>query len=159
MMRERAAARRASGYLDRSPAVATQIHPEYPTRRAASVNECHKRTQLICCGIGFSQPRPAVDEEYVQDTPILRSVDLPNGSGRLVLFDWSTSKQYRFENLVCLDARGAPVWRAMLPKNSGPDTFVSVELDGDVIRANTWSCHSLTLDRMTGKTLTSVFTK
>ena len=95
----------------------------------------------------------------MQDAPIYQSADLPDGAGRLVLFDWSASNQYRFENLVCLDARGALVWKATLPKNTVPDTFTGVRLDGDAVRAYAWSGYSLTLDRTTGKTLKCVFTK
>jgi hypothetical protein len=119
--------------------------------------------QIGMLSAGLSTAATAVgyirSEEYMEHAPVLQSVDLPNGSGRLVLFDWSANKQQRFENLVCLDASGALVWRATLPQNTAPDTFTSVKLDGDVVRAYAWSGYSLTLDRMTGKTLRCVFTK
>jgi hypothetical protein len=83
----------------------------------------------------------------MQDEKVHRSIDLPDGSGRLVLYDWSQNQDYRLENLVCLDANGTVVWTARLPRNTGPDGFVEISLDGDVIRANTWSCYALKLDQ------------
>ena len=93
----------------------------------------------------------------MQDLRIYRSVELSDGSGRIVLYDWSANLEYRFENLVCL--KGAPIWKASLPENTGPDCFVNFILDSDTIRANTWSGYLLTLDLKTGKTLAGVFVK
>jgi outer membrane protein assembly factor BamB len=93
----------------------------------------------------------------MQDLPIYRSANLPDGSGRIVLYDWSAKPEYRFRNLVCLD--GGPIWKAMLPDNTGPDFFVDFTLDGLTVRANTWSGYLLTLDPKTGETLTCIFVK
>jgi hypothetical protein len=94
----------------------------------------------------------------MQDLPIYRSVDLPDGSGRIVLYDWSANPKYRFENIVgCRE--GVSIWKAKLPKGTGSDCFVDFSLDGFTVRANTWSGYLLTFDAKTGETLTSVFVK
>jgi len=38
------------------------------------------------------------------DSDILQSLEFPDC--RVVLFDWSSSKKYRFENLVCFNDDG-----------------------------------------------------
>jgi hypothetical protein len=88
---------------------------------------------------------------------IVESIDLPDG--KIVVFDWSSNKEYRHENLVCFNSDGSVRWRPELPRNGGPDCFVGVTIDKGQIRANTWSCFALWLDPLTGKTLKSVFTK
>lgn len=88
-----------------------------------------------------------------------QSVDLSDGSGRLVVCDWSAKNEPYNHNLTRLDAAGNPVWRAELPPYTSPNCYVGVGVDGDTIHANTWSCHRVTLDPATGKILTIVFTK
>jgi outer membrane protein assembly factor BamB len=79
--------------------------------------------------------------------------------GRLIVYDWSNSQDYRLRNLVCLDSSGNVAWTAALPENTGPDCFTGVTVEGDTIRANTWSSYALTLDPRTGKTLSTLFIK
>jgi hypothetical protein len=98
---------------------------------------------------------PEVDT--MQEPPIYRSADLPDRSGRIVLYDWWTNPEYRFQNLVCLD--GAPIWKAALPQNTGPDCFVHFTLDGNKVHAYTSSGYLLSLDTKTGETLTCIFVK
>jgi hypothetical protein len=86
------------------------------------------------------------------------SVDLPNGVGRLVLFDWETGSGSD-ENLVCLEPNGRVRWRAKLPTNDPSDCFVAVRLDRDLVRANSWSGYAVRLDPATGRTLRTQFTK
>ena len=88
---------------------------------------------------------------------IVESVDLPDG--RVVVFDWSSNRENRHENLVCFNGDGSVRWRPSLPDNSEPDCFVGVTIDKGQIRANTMSCFALWLDPLTGETLKSVFTK
>jgi hypothetical protein len=88
---------------------------------------------------------------------IIESVDLPDG--KVVVFDWSSNKEYRYQNLVCFDSDGSIRWRPQLPDNSGPDCFVGVVIDQGQIRANTMSCFALWIDPVTGGTLKSAFTK
>jgi hypothetical protein len=98
--------------------------------------------------------------ERVNDrAPIHQTVDLPDGAGQLVVFDWSADKRPRSENLVCLNAAGGVVWTAELPAHTNPDCFVGVQLDGNTIRARTFSGYLVTLDHHAGKILTIKFTK
>ena len=89
---------------------------------------------------------------------IYMSVDLPNGAGRLVVFDWETGSGSD-ENLVCLGLDGRVRWKAKLPTSDPSDCFVAVRLDGDLVRANSWSCYAVWLDPSTGRTLRTQFTK
>jgi Domain of unknown function (DUF4279) len=95
--------------------------------------------------------------------PIYRSIELPDGTGRILLFDGAAGSKGRLENLICVDHSGQLIWTAHLPKNTGPDAFVSaslsVKLDGPVVIAHTWSCFALTIDPKTGETLSCAFTK
>ena len=90
-------------------------------------------------------------------TDILQSLDFPEC--RVVLFDWSSNRAFRFENLVCYGADGSLRWKAALPENSGPDCFVGIALDNGQLRANTMSCFALWLDVSTGQALRTQFTK
>jgi hypothetical protein len=86
-------------------------------------------------------------------------MDLPDGSGQLVVHDWTSTKATRFPNLVRVDKTGAVVWTAELPQQPIPDCFTHVSTDGETISANTFSGYLVTLDPKTGKILTSQFTK
>jgi hypothetical protein len=41
-----------------------------------------------------------------EEAPVHESVDLPDGAGRLVVYDWMWNKRNLNQNLVCLDAAG-----------------------------------------------------
>ena len=41
-----------------------------------------------------------------------QSAELPNGKGRVVVFDWSGNERYRLKNLVCFDANDNVIWIA-----------------------------------------------
>ena len=86
------------------------------------------------------------------------SLDLPSGAGRLTLYDWETISSIR-ENLVCIDLDGNVKWQAQLPTNDPLDCFVAVRMDGDLMRANSWSCYVVWLDAATGRTIRTQFTK
>jgi outer membrane protein assembly factor BamB len=83
----------------------------------------------------------------------------PTAQAESFVYDWSANQEYRFENLMCVDANGGLIWAAKLPENTGPDCFVAVTAVGNTIHASTWSCHALTLDSKSGKTLTCTFTR
>jgi hypothetical protein len=66
----------------------------------------------------------------------------------------------KWPNLVRVRPDGSVVWRAFAGQNSGEcDLWVSVDVKGDVLYANTWSCHRCQLDPQSGSVLSSVFTK
>jgi hypothetical protein len=91
------------------------------------------------------------------DGHILQSLDFPDC--KVVLFDWSSNKKHRFENLVCFNDDGSLRWKAALPANGGDDCFVGIAPDNGQLRANTMSSVALWLDLQTGRTLKTVFTK
>jgi hypothetical protein len=91
------------------------------------------------------------------DAHILQSLDFPDC--RVVLFDWTSNKEHRFENLVCFNGDGSLRWKAALPQNSGHDWFVGIALDNGQLRANSMSSFALWLDLQTGSALKTVFTK
>jgi len=66
----------------------------------------------------------------------------------------------KWPNLVRVRADGAVVWRAPAGQGSGEgDWWVSVDIKGDTLYANTWSCYRCQLDQESGTTVSSVFTK
>jgi hypothetical protein len=91
--------------------------------------------------------------------PIYKTIALPDGKSRILLFDSPAGSGGRLENLVCVDHEGALIWTAQLPKDTLPDAFLSARMEGAVIVANTWSCFAVTIDPRTGKTLGCAFTK
>ena len=96
-------------------------------------------------------------ERQLMDEQILQSIDFPDG--RIVLLDWSSSKEHRFENLICFNGDGSLRWKAALPENSGNDCFVEIAFDNGQLRTNTMSCFALWLDPSTGSAVKTVFTK
>jgi hypothetical protein len=86
----------------------------------------------------------------------IKSVELPDC--RVVLLA-TAGGDYRTENLVCFNSDGSMRWRAALPNNTGPDSFVNVALDGNSIRANSWSGWAIWLDGTSGAATKSEFVK
>jgi len=78
--------------------------------------------------------------------------------GRLLAF-FSTRASGEGPGLYLMRLDGAPIWKAELPENTGPDCFVNFTLDGSKVHANTWSGYLLSLDSKTGKMLTCIFAK
>jgi outer membrane protein assembly factor BamB len=90
---------------------------------------------------------------------VRKAIDLPDGSGKLIVLDWSAEGPKRRNNLVRIDTEGDEIWKAELPRGTCPDFFTDVRADGTTITANTWSCFMVTLDRETGTILSAQFTK
>ena len=88
---------------------------------------------------------------------ISETLDLPDC--KVVLFDWSSNKEHRFENLVCVNGDGSLKWRAALPQDTGSDCFVAMALDDGQLRANTFSGFAIWLDPLSGSALKTQFTK
>jgi hypothetical protein len=91
--------------------------------------------------------------------PIYKTIALPDGKSRILLFDSPGSSRGRLENLVCVDHEGGLIWTAQLPTATLPDAFLSASLEGPVIIAHTESSFAVTIDPKTGKTLGCAFTK
>ncbi len=79
------------------------------------------------------------------------------GSMCVILLDPDSSNELRFENLFCINRKGAVVWRAHLP--GSPDSFISAFESEDGIVANTWSGFHIVIDKDTGKEKIRQFTK
>ena len=75
---------------------------------------------------------------------ILDTLNLPDC--KIVLLDWSSHKEHRLENLVCINGDSSLKWRAALPQSTGPDCFVAMALDDNQLRANTMSGFAIWLD-------------
>jgi hypothetical protein len=71
----------------------------------------------------------------------------------------AASGDYRTENLVCFNSDASLRWRAALPTDTGPDSFVSLAIEENSIRANSWSGWAIWFDRVTGVAKTSEFVK
>jgi hypothetical protein len=86
----------------------------------------------------------------------IKSIELPDC--RVVLLA-RANRDYRADNLVCFNSDGSLRWRAALPSNTGSDSFIDVALDGNNIRANTWSGWAIWFDGITGAANKSEFVK
>ena len=95
-------------------------------------------------------------ERFLSGQIEIKSVGLHDG--RLALLA-SVTGDYRSENLICFNSDGSLRWRAALPTNTGPDSFVDVVFDGNSIRAQTWSGWALWFDVATGVANKSEFVK
>jgi hypothetical protein len=87
---------------------------------------------------------------------VIKSFDL--AGGRVTLFE-AAGRTGRAENLVCLNADGSLRWRAALPVNTLPDSFVDVILEDDCVRASAWSGWIIWFDCATGRAQKSLFAK
>jgi hypothetical protein len=89
--------------------------------------------------------------------PIKRAVPSEDGNYCILLLDPDANNGRSFENLLCVDRTGNPVWTAKLPETQ--DVFVDIALTREGLQAWTWSCFMILLDRSTGAELKRVFTK
>lgn len=89
---------------------------------------------------------------------VLDRIDFPSSASSVLLFDWSTEGG-RDHNLVKADSAGQLLWTAPLPTADPTDCFTSVQWDGQTLTANTWSCHRVSIDVGTGRTILLGFTK
>jgi hypothetical protein len=71
----------------------------------------------------------------------------------------AASEGYRTENLICFNSDGSVRWRAALPTDTGPDSFVNAAIDENSIRANSWSGWAIWFDPATGTANKSEFVK
>ena len=90
---------------------------------------------------------------------VIKSIDVPGGSGTVVVYDWMTYTQNRAENLELLSPEGVCIWRAKLPTAAGVDCFTDIAWDADCLRASTWSGWTAWLNPRTGDALRTTFTK
>jgi hypothetical protein len=125
---------------------------------SGDVFECGLLARMADLKINFSLDVYPPDTTSI-NLPIYKTIALPDGLGRIVLFDSPAGHKARLENLLCVDHCGGLIWTAQLPKDTLPDAFLSARLHGSVLIAHTWSCFAVTIDPKTGTTLSCVFTK
>jgi hypothetical protein len=83
----------------------------------------------------------------------------PSDDGTLcvLLLDPDASKHSVFENLLCIDQKGTPIWTAKLP--TSPDAFLDFTSTPEGILSTTWSGLKILLDQNTGRELKRTFVK
>jgi len=91
--------------------------------------------------------------------PVEEVQGLPGGSRAIVLLDYTSGPDGPFANLLCVACDGELVWRAELPSGSSTEAYVSFDLTGDALLANSWTGHRVQLDIATGRMIQSAFTK
>jgi outer membrane protein assembly factor BamB len=91
--------------------------------------------------------------------PVEEVQPLPEGGGAVVLLDYMARTNRTDSNLVCVDCDGQVVWQASLGSLSSPDAFVSLELVGDELLANSWAGWCVAIDPTTGDIRGVKFTK
>jgi hypothetical protein len=101
------------------------------------------------------------NDSIVIDTRAIvhREIDMPDGSGKLIVLNWSSDGPKRLRNLVRVDTAGDEIWTAESPQGISPDCFTNVSVGDGAIHASTWSGSNVLLDRGTGKIVAVKFTK
>jgi hypothetical protein len=82
--------------------------------------------------------------------PVEEVQPLTEGGGAVVLLDHRARTNPTDSNLVCVDCDGQLVWKLSLGSLSSPDAFVSLELVGDELVANSWAGRRTGIDPLTG---------
>ena len=90
---------------------------------------------------------------------VIDRVDLADGAGSIVLYDWMAEEVKGGRNLVRVDADGNVLWKAAPPTNGMQDCFTRMLWDGRSLTANTWSCYRVSVDPQTGNVTVLEFTK
>lgn len=89
-------------------------------------------------------------------------VDLPNGQGVVLLYDWMAPDVRDGRNLVRIGADGSEMWRAHPVFYGEPrleDCFTTLKWDGAKLTANTMSCYLVEIDLSDGTSTVLAFTK
>jgi hypothetical protein len=85
-------------------------------------------------------------------------VELPNGQGAVLLYDWMSADFRDGRNLVRVGPDGTEVWRAK-PIFNLEDCFTTIKWDGAKLTANTMSCYLVEIDQRDGTVTALTFTK
>jgi outer membrane protein assembly factor BamB len=91
--------------------------------------------------------------------PVEEVQPLTEGGGAVVLLDHLARTKRTDSNLVCVDCDGQLVWKLSVGSLSSPDAFVSLELVGDELVANSWAGRRVGIDPLTGDIRGAEFTK
>jgi hypothetical protein len=90
---------------------------------------------------------------------IIQRIELSDGAGIIVLYDWMSKRVKHGRNLVKIDRDNCLLWTAALPTSDPTDCFVAVEWDGQVLVASTWSGYRVSLNVENGTSMVRAFTK
>ena len=88
---------------------------------------------------------------------IKRAVPTEDGEYCILLLDWDGNRRLVFENLLCIDRKGNPIWTAKLP--SMPGCIVPIAPAPRGLLATTCSGFRLRLDEQTGAQMKIAFVK
>jgi hypothetical protein len=91
--------------------------------------------------------------------PVEEVHPLQGAARAVVLLDYIAGPTGPKRNLICVDRDGQVVWQAALPTSSSPESFVSFELLGNELFANSWSGWRVAIDPGTGDIRGAEFTK
>lgn len=84
---------------------------------------------------------------------------ISDSADAIVLLDYAGAPQGPCRNLVRIDPDGRVVWEGELPTSSSTEAYVSFQLDGKALTANSWSSNHVQLDLGTGRIDARKFTK
>ncbi len=90
---------------------------------------------------------------------ILDKIELTEGRGAIVLYDWTAGGARGLPNLAREDQKGRIIWRAGRTSPGSPsdqDYFTEVRWDGVALTALTQSCFNIQIDLTTGRFLSQV---
>ena len=87
---------------------------------------------------------------------ILNSLPLDSGD-KCVFLLMANKKRIKFDNLVCVNKSGEILWQSNIL--SAVDFFVSIELNFDIIIANSWYGYRVLIDKDYGREISRIFVK
>ncbi|GBD48024.1 hypothetical protein [Methylopila sp. Yamaguchi] len=90
-------------------------------------------------------------------TDVLESIDLPDGSGSVVLFYPKCAAATDGQTLVRIDFTGRVAWRTKPSRTL--DSFVGISIDGEALIATTSSGFAMSIDVESGQACREVFTR
>jgi len=96
-------------------------NPGFDLEPGEDVDDLNAR--IMCGQCGYICPggefwRPVRPKPWQQTARNYQTVELPDGSGKRVLSDWSAYSDIRLDNLVLLDPAGFFIWAAQLPNGT-----------------------------------------
>jgi len=89
--------------------------------------------------------------------PVIHHIDLADGAGSIVLYDWTSLEVKDGRNLMRIDTVGNVVWKASPPDTQ--DHFTRMQWDGQTLTANSWSCYRVSVNLENGDVTVLAFTK
>jgi hypothetical protein len=82
-----------------------------------------------------------------------------NGSTDVLALEDAPGVPGSYGSISRLRADGSPAWTVAPPTNESEDAWTAVQIDRNVVLANSWSCLAVTIDLDTGAERARSFTK